>query len=81
MYGNSPSWTSFAIYDNSVNRSPYGDRVPPYMQELNWRREMDQAADNRITVYGNYNFTTSNVLVGNARLYWDDNVVANNFAL
>jgi hypothetical protein len=81
MYGNSPSWTSFAIYDNSVNRSPYGDRVPPYMQQLNWRREMDQAADDRITVYGNYNFTTSNVLVGNARLYWNDNVVANNFAL
>ena len=81
MYGNSPSWTSFAIYDNTVNRSPYGDRVPPYMQQLNWRREMDQAADNRITVYGNYAFTTSNVLVGNARLYWNDNTVANNFAL
>lgn len=81
MSGNSPSWADFAIYDNTVNRSPYGDRVSTYMQQINTRREMDQAADNHITVFGNYNYTTSNVLVGNARLYWNDNVVANNFAI
>ena len=81
MSGHTPMWLSYAVRDESASRSPYGDHVPPYMQQINPRREMDQADDNHITVYGNYNFTTSNVLVGNARLYWDDNTVANNFAV
>lgn len=81
MSGHTPMWLSYAVRDDSASRSPYGDHVPAYMQQINPRREMDQADDNHITIYGNYNFTTSNVLVGNARLYWDDNTVANNFAI
>ena len=81
MSGHTPMWLSYAVRDESASRSPYGDHVPAYMQQINPRREMDQADDNHVTVYGNYNFTTSNVLVGNARLYWDDSTISNNYAI
>lgn len=84
LEGNTPQWMDFSVKDDNVSRNPLKDYTPRWWQQVNMKPEMDQAADNRVTALGTYGFTTSNVLVGNARMTWTSaagsNFVTVNFA-
>ncbi|WP_420127250.1 hypothetical protein [Longimicrobium sp.] len=73
MSANSPAVVNGWVKNGRTNRDPLADVVPYGFGQYHGRPQMDQGNDNRNTVggTGTYGWTTSNVLVGNARLYWD----------
>jgi len=72
LEGNSPPWADMAVKDSSAAKNPYRDYVPKGFQQVNQRRECDDAAfPGPIPVAGGGPlFTTANKLCGKARLYF-----------
>lgn len=71
LEGNSPAVAETWVARQLPEPDPLGDVVTPWMRQVNMRPQLDEAADNRITIDpAGHAFTTSNVLTGKGRLYW-----------